>query len=113
MRSIPVTEAKARFGLMLHEIESGDHHSIVIERRDTPFAARTGTDDLARLQAMDQCAPEPQGALALVGAWADLMIDDASDARVRDICAQRERDMPRPRTLEEGAKKHIVVIELT
>ena len=43
---------------------------------------------------------KPQGALAFVGAWGDLMSDEEIDQFIADIYAAREQDTGRPVDLE-------------
>ena len=62
-----------------------------------PMAALVSADDLARLE---QEPASPKGALALVGAWAEVS-DEEIDAFIADVYAQRERDMGRPVSLED------------
>lgn len=100
MRTVSAADAKAHFSELLSEVAHGDRVQIVIERHGKPVAALVGMDDLARLKDANLLASEPQGALALVGAWAE-MGDDEIDEMVRDIYEQRERDMPRPFELAE------------
>jgi prevent-host-death family protein len=94
-KHVSAADAKAHFSSLIAEVEHGNT-PIVIERHGRPVAALVNMDDLHRLGPERTTAKEPQGLLAAVGAWADLMDDEEIDAMVRDIYAQRVKDMPRP-----------------
>ena len=58
------------------------------------MAALVSVDDLEQLDRERAAAMRPRGALALIGAWADLP-DDEIEAVVADIYAAREHDTGR------------------
>ena len=91
-----VGEAKKRFSELMSRVTYG-RERFLIRRRGKPMAALVSADDLARLE---QEPASPKGALALVGAWAEVS-DEEIDAFVADVYAQRERDMGRPVSLED------------
>ena len=80
--------------MLISEVEHGKAH-IVIEWHGRPVAALVSMEDFARLPDANG-AKEPQGLLAAVGAWSDLMDDEEIDAMVRHIYEEREKYMPRP-----------------
>ena len=67
---------------------------VVIERHGHPVAAIVSIEDLARLEGERPTGGRPAGALALVGAWADLD-DTAIDAFLADVASTRQRDTGR------------------
>lgn len=98
VKTISAAQAKAHFSSLLAEVAYGGQH-ILIERRGKPVAALVSVDDLKQLEHYRTTSAQPQGALALVGAWRD--IDDTDmDALIVDIYGQREQDMGRPVDLE-------------
>lgn len=95
---IGLAEAKARLPAVVDRVF---HHSerYVIERRGRPVAALVGVEELARLEATSPAGERPLGALALVGAWAEL--DDAEiDAFLANVRAARDADTGRPVSVE-------------
>jgi len=94
---ISVGAAKSGFSdLMSRVVYKGER--FVIQRRGRPMVAVVSIDDLKRLEESSAQAAEPGGALALVGAWADV---DKLDELVAEIYAARERDLGRPVSLED------------
>ena len=95
---IGLADAKAKFS----EVVEGVLHKgkrYVIERHGKPVAALVGLDDLAAIEAETPTGHRPAGALALVGAWADIN-DSEIDAFLADIRAARDADLGRPVSLE-------------
>jgi prevent-host-death family protein len=93
--ALGVGEAKKRLSeLMSRVVYRGER--FLIQRRGRPMAALVSPEDLARLE---QEPTSPKGALAAVGAWADVS-DEEMEALVADIYAQRARDTGRPVSLE-------------
>jgi prevent-host-death family protein len=90
---VSTAEAKARLSELIGAVAYG-HDRVVIERRGRPVAVLVSVDDADRLQATDAEARRPRGALALVGAWADVD-DDVLDGIVADIYDSRARDTGR------------------
>ena len=93
-----VAQAKAQFSALLAEV-AHQAQRYIIERRGKPVAALVTIEDLDLLEAAEPTAPRPQGALALIGGWGDVD-DDAIEALVADIYAQRKRDAGRVVKLE-------------
>lgn len=89
---IGASEAKAHFSELLARAGySGER--FIVERRGRPLAALVGVEDLRRLEGED--VARPRGAVALVGAWGDLMDDDGMDVMVAEVYEARSRDMGR------------------
>src|SRR6478672_12796567 len=95
-KRVTAAEAKAHLAALVGEVEHHGQH-IIIERRGHPVAAIVGMDELARLEGETpiSLSAEPRGALAFLTIEHDLS-DDAIDALVDDIYAQRLRDYGRP-----------------
>jgi prevent-host-death family protein len=100
MKHVSAADAKAHFSALISEVEHSKAH-VVIERHGRPVAALVSMEDLERLGDNGNAPTEPQGLLGIVGAWGE-MEDEEIDAIVRDIYAQREKDMPRPFALPDG-----------
>ena len=99
VQKVSVAHAKAKLSELLARVAyGGDRY--VIERRGKPVAALVGVDDLKKLDKATAEAPEPEGALALVGLWADLVTDEEIDEMVAHIYAEREKDTGRPPTFD-------------
>src|SRR3990172_9588336 len=98
-KTVTAAEAKAHLSALVSEVAYGDNN-IIIERRGKPLAALVSISDLERLQDTEPAGREPRGALALLGAWADLIPDEEIDRMVADIYAARERETGRPVELE-------------
>ena len=98
VKRVSTTEAKARFSALSDEVAcSGEH--IIIERREVPLAALVSLADLELLKDEEAISPDPQGALALVGAWREAA-DTEIDAFIEDLYKFRENDIARPVQLE-------------
>jgi prevent-host-death family protein len=101
-KRVSTAQAKAQLSALLEEVANQGAHYI-IERRGRPVAALVSIADLKRLLESQEhrAAPQPQGALALVGAWGDILTNEEIDAMVADIYAARERDTGRPVDLDD------------
>lgn len=88
-KRVSAAQAKAHLSSLVAEVERGQHY--VIERRGKPVAALVSIAELRRLEADPPKAAEPQGAMALVGLWGDLLTDAEIDQFIVDVCAARER----------------------
>lgn len=98
-KCVSVAQAKAQLSaLMAAVVYGGDRY--VIERHGKPTAALVSIDDLKRLEQDRMDAAPPKGALALAGAWADLLTDAEIDQFVAEVYAEREQDTGRPVNLE-------------
>ena len=95
-KNVGVAEAKARFSEFVARAGYGGER-FLIERRGKPLAALVGVEDLGRLEGEREGAfsRPPRGALALVGAWGELVEDEEIDAMPGEIYAARERDTGR------------------
>ena len=93
VRRVSTADAKAKLSELIGAVAFGND-TIVIERRGRPLAALVSLDDAQRI-ASDREPKRPQGALALLGAWAELD-DDVIDDVVADIYESRVRDTGRP-----------------
>ena len=83
---------------MAAEVANGGQR-VVIERRGEPLAALVSLGDLERLEADGPTSQQPQGALALAGAWREVD-DEVIESLVEDIYAQRRQDPGREVKLE-------------
>lgn len=90
---VRVTEAKAQLSELMARVGYGGER-FVIERRGRPLAALVGVEDLKRLED-ESVGSRPLGAMALVGAWAEVEERDLDEV-VGGIYAERERDTGRP-----------------
>lgn len=61
---------------------------VIIEKRGKPMAALVGVDALELLKQQQTTSADPQGALALAGAWGELK-DREMDAVLADVNAKR------------------------
>lgn len=95
---VGTAEAKARLSELIGAVAyRGDR--VLIERRGRPVAALVGLDDVNRLEQSDAPGGRPRGALALLGAWAD--VEDAFvDEFLETVAAARAHDLDRPVDLE-------------
>ncbi len=92
-RRMPLAEVRASIAAAVDQVfHRGEH--VVIERHGRPVAALVSIDDLARLEAERPTGERPAGALALVGAWADVE-DTEIDAFLVDVASARQRDTGR------------------
>lgn len=98
LKKVSAAEAKANLSALVGEVAFGGQH-VVIERRGKPLAALVSMGDLKWLEEMRATSAQPQGALALVGAWRDIP-EETIDALVADIYAAREKDSGRLVDLE-------------
>ena len=90
--------AKAQFSALSAEVAFGGQ-PVVIERRGKPLVALVSMADLERLEQDRTTSGEPQGALALVGAWREIP-DEEIDAFIQEIYASREQEAARTVELE-------------
>jgi len=77
----------------MSDVEHGGQQ-VLIEKRGRPVAALVSVEDLSRLSPTPRRADRQAGALALVGAWAELE-DQRLEALVDDIYRLRESDVGR------------------
>ena len=96
---VSAAQAKAQLSALVAEVAYGGKR-FIIERRGKPLAALVSLADLKRLEQDRARALRPLGALALVGAWAELGNEEI-DALVAHIYAEREKDLGRPVDLGE------------
>ena len=82
--------AKAHFSELVASVAFGKERYI-IERHGKPLAALVSLEDLVTLQ---EAIKGPRGALALVGAWSEVEVDEM-DTLVSEVYAERERDTGR------------------
>ncbi len=96
---VSAAEAKAHFSDLIARVAHAGERFIV-ERRGKPVAAIVSIDELERVEREHPLSARPRGALALVGAWADVD-EEELDALVADIYRAREQDAGRPVLLED------------
>lgn len=98
LEKVRVGEAKAKLSELMARAGYGGER-FLIERRGRPLAALVGVEDLERLErerGEAGATERPRGALALAGAWGDVVEDGEIDAMLEDIYSARERDHGRP-----------------
>ena len=96
---ISSARAKAQLPSLVAQVAYGGKH-FIIERRGRPLAALVTVADLERLeQGPPGPSPQPQGFLALVGAWKDVG-DEEIDKFIKDIYTARAADTGRAVDLE-------------
>src|SRR5687767_9137925 len=98
MRRVSTAEAKAKLSELIGAVAYG-RERVLIERRGRPVAALVSVDDAESLDQRQGSEVTPRGALALIGAWADVD-DDVMDQLLEDIYAARDADRGRPVDLE-------------
>ncbi|MBM3925525.1 MAG: type II toxin-antitoxin system Phd/YefM family antitoxin [SAR202 cluster bacterium] len=98
-KKVSAAKAKAHFSELTANVARTGQR-VIIERRGKPVAAIVSIGDLECLEREQRLSEEPVGALALVGAWSDLMTDEEIDQFIKDIYESRERDFGRPVELE-------------
>lgn len=104
VKRIGASEAKAHFSELLARAGfSGER--FLVERRGKPLAALVGAEDLKRLEGEggSGAGSRPRGAMALVGAWGDLVDDAEIDAMLEDVYAARGEDFGRRVDLDSPA----------
>ena len=72
--------------LLVDVVDHGRH--FIIEKRGKPLAALVSVDALELLKQQQTTSADPQGALALAGAWGDLK-EREMDAVLADVNAAR------------------------
>lgn len=97
-KRVSASQAKAQLSELVAEVAYRGVH-VIIERRGKPQAALVSISDLERLGRAEAPARSAAGALALVGAWADVP-EEELDRIVADIYAQREKYTGQPVELE-------------
>jgi prevent-host-death family protein len=98
MKNVTASQAKARLSELMAEVAL-QGQQVVIQRRGRPIAALVSMEDLNRLGSAPAQAARPAGALALVGAWAEVE-DENLDAIVDEIYRCREKEHGRAVELE-------------
>ena len=84
-----VSTVELRKGLAALLIDVVDHgRHFIIEKRGKPLAALVSVDALELLKRQRTTSADPQGALALAGAWSDLK-EREMDAVLADVNAAR------------------------
>lgn len=99
VKRVSAREAKAHFASLVEWVAHRGGH-VIIERHGKPVAALVSATEAEKLVEERPQADQPRGALALVGLWRDVG-DDAIDAFIQDVYAERARDVGRPVDLEE------------
>jgi len=94
VKRISAAQAKAQLSELLARVAYGGEQ-YVIERRGKPVAALVSVEDLNRLEPQN-ATQAAQGALALVGLWADLVTKEEMNDFLTAVYAERERDRGRP-----------------
>ena len=95
---VSAAHAKAQLSSLAAAVAYGGER-VIIERHGKPLAALVSLGDLERLEADGATSQQPQGALALAGAWREVD-DEVMESLVEDIYAQRRQDPGREVKLE-------------
>ena len=93
-KRVSVAHAKAQLSSIASEVACGGPH-VIIERRSKPWVALVKVSDLEYLEQAQPTSDQPQGALALAGAWREVD-DEDMEALVEEIYAERDKDLGRP-----------------
>lgn len=75
--------------LLVEVVDNG--RRFIIEKRGKPLAALVGVEALELIEQQQTTSADPQGALALAGAWGDLK-ERELDALLADVQAERGGD---------------------
>lgn len=99
MKRVSATQAKAQLSSLTAEVAHGGQH-VIIERRGRPWAALISVGDLELLEQSRATSAQPQGALALAGAWREVD-EEVLESVIESIYAGRSADTGRPVELDD------------
>ena len=94
VKRVSVAHAKAQLSSIASDVAFGGPH-VIIERRSKPWVALVRVSDLEYLEQAQATSEQPQGALALAGAWREVD-DEDMESLVEGIYAERDNDLGRP-----------------
>ena len=94
VKRVSTAQAKAQLSAIASEVAYGGPH-VIIERRNKPWVALVRVSDLEYLEQAQATSEQPQGALALAGAWHEVD-DEDMESLVEEIYAERNNDLGRP-----------------
>ena len=90
VKKVSTVELRKRLAALLAEVVDKGRHFIV-EKRGEPLAALVSVDVLELIDRQQTTSADPQGALALAGAWGELK-EREMDALLADVLAERGGD---------------------
>lgn len=93
-KRVSVAHAKAQLSSIAAGVALGGPQ-VVIERRGKPWVALVSVSDLEHLKRVQATSEQPQGALALAGAWREVE-DKDMESLMAEIYADRDNDQGRP-----------------
>lgn len=90
VKKVSTAELRKDLSALLARVAKGGGQ-VVIEKRGKPLAALVGVEALELIEQQQTTSANPQGALALAGAWGDLKERDM-DALLAGVQAERGGD---------------------
>ncbi len=93
VKKISTAQLRKELSSLLAQVAANDGQ-VIIEKRGKPMAALVGVEALELLNQQQTTSADPQGALALAGAWGELK-EREMDALLAGILAERGGDFCR------------------
>ena len=90
VKKVSTVELRKDLAALLADVVDKGRH-FVIEKRGKPLAALVRVEVLELIERQQTTSADPQGALALAGAWSELK-DREMDALLADVNAKRGGD---------------------
>lgn len=90
VKKVSTVELRKDLAALLTRVAKGGGQ-VVIEKRGKPLAALVSVEALELIEQRQTTSANPQGALALAGAWGDLR-EREMDALLADVQAERGGD---------------------
>ncbi|MCY4612130.1 MAG: type II toxin-antitoxin system Phd/YefM family antitoxin [Nitrospira sp.] len=90
VKKVSTVELRKDLAALLTRVAKGGGQ-VVIEKRGKPLAALVSVEALELIEQQQTTSANPQGALALAGAWGDLR-EREMDALLADVQAERGGD---------------------
>ena len=87
VRKVSTVQLRKELSSLLAQVAANDGQ-VVIEKRGKPLAGLVSPDALELLKQQQTTSADPQGALALAGAWGELK-EREMDAVLADVNAKR------------------------
>ncbi len=87
VKKVSAAQLRKELSSLLVQV-AANGRQVIIEKRGKPLAALVGVDALELLNQRQTTSADPQGALALAGAWGELK-EREMDAVLADVNAER------------------------
>ena len=87
VKKVSTAELRKELSSLLAEVVE-NNRQVIIQKRGKPLAALVSVDALELLKQQHTTSADPQGALALAGAWGELK-EREMDAALADVYAAR------------------------